>query len=65
MKTFKEKVKAIWNIMKADQYALYVMEDAKVSGNDGEFVFLISDNSSDTFLEGIMDFTDKYIVEKE
>lgn len=66
MKRFKEKVKAIWYILKGGQYAVYVINDGyKIGAKDQKKTCcVISDNASDMFLEAIVDFTDRYRTDK-
>lgn len=65
MKRLKEKAKAIWHILKGGQYAVFVINngyvDSKTTPNRA--TCLISDNSELYFLESIVGFTEKYIVE--
>lgn len=62
MKRIKEKVKAIWYILKGGQYAFFVISNGYSPGKkDKRKIYCaISDNASDLFLEAIVDFTDKY-----
>lgn len=66
MKRFKEKVKAVWYILKGGQYAVYVINDGYKIGvkNQKKTCCVISDNASDVFLEAIVDFTDRYRTDK-
>lgn len=66
MKRFKEKAKAIWHIIKGEQYAIYVVNNGcenKETTTYKAFCF-ISDNASDPFLEAIVNFTDKYRTDR-
>lgn len=59
MKRFKEKLKAIWHIIKGGQYDVYVINDGYVNSKTtpNKAVCLISDNASDMFLDCIIEFT--------
>lgn len=59
MKRFKEKIKAIWYIIKGGQYAVYVINDGYVDSEStpNKAACLISDNASDMFLDCIINFT--------
>lgn len=65
MKRLKEKAKAIWHILKGGQYAVFVVNngyvDSKTTPNRA--ACLISDNAEQYFLESIVKFTEKYILE--
>lgn len=62
MKRIKEKLKAIWYIIKGGQYAVYVINDGYEIGIKGQkkTCCVISDNASDLFLDAIIEFTNKY-----
>lgn len=59
MKRFKEKLKAIWHIIKGGQYAIYVINNGYVNSKttQNKAACLISDNASDMFLDCIIEFT--------
>lgn len=62
MKRLKEKVKAIWHILKGGQYAVFVINNGYVNSKmtPNKSACLISDNASDFFLESIIEFTKHY-----
>lgn len=51
MKRFKEKIKAIWYIIKGGQYAVYVINDGYKVGvkKQKKSCCIISDTASDVF----------------
>ena len=65
MKRFKEKPKAIWHILKGGQYAVFVVNNGYVDFDTtpNKAACLIPDNAEEFFLESIVEFTEKYIVE--
>lgn len=65
MKRLKEKAKAIWHILKGGQYAVFVINNGYVDSETtpNRAACLISDNAEQYFLESIVEFTEKYIVE--
>lgn len=65
MKRIKEKIKAIWYIIKGGQYAVYVLNHGYVSSKvtPNKAACLISDNASKLFVETIIEFNKKYIIE--
>lgn len=67
MKRFKEKVKAIWHIIKGGQYAVFVINNGYVNSKTtpNKAACLISDNASDFFLGSIVEFTENYRLEKK
>lgn len=66
MERIKEKVKAIWYILKGGQYAVYVINNGYVNKETTpkKAACLISDNASDMFLETIVEFTDRYRTDR-
>lgn len=66
MKRFKEKIKAIWYIIKGGQYAVYVINDGYKVGvkNQKKSCCIISDTASDVFLDCVIEFTTKYKTDK-
>lgn len=66
MKRLKEKAKAVWHILKGGQYAVFVINNGYVNSETtpNKAACLISDNAQLFFLESIVEFTEKYIVEQ-
>lgn len=62
MKRLKEKVKAIWYILKGGQYAVFVINNGYVNSKKtyNKAACLISDDASDFFLESIIEFAKRY-----
>lgn len=65
MKRLKEKAKAIWHILKGGQYAVFVINNGYVDSDTtpNRAACFISDNAQLYFLDSIVGFTEKYIVE--
>ena len=66
MKRLKEKAKANWHLLKGGQLAMYVINNGYVNkeATPNKAACFISDNASDIFLESMVDFTDRYRMDK-
>lgn len=66
MKRLKEKMKAIFHILIGGQYAVFVINKGRVDSKTtpNKAACLISDNSSNFFLESIVEFTENYRLDK-
>ena len=63
MKTFKEKLKSIYHIIKDKEYAVYTVTVA--NGERVSSACLISDNASKVFIQSIIKFTSDYFKNKK
>lgn len=65
MKRLREKLKAIYHLLKGGQYAVYIINDGYVNAEEtpNKAACLISDNASVFFLECVIKFTNNYIKE--
>lgn len=61
--TFKEKLKAIYHIIKDKEYAVYTV--TVIDGIRTSYLCLISDNASKVFIQSIIKFTSDYFKKKK
>lgn len=67
MNRIKEKIKAIWAIIKGGQYAVFVINNGYLNAETtpNKATCLISDNTTDYFLEAIVEFVQNYIKDNK
>ena len=63
IKIFKEKLKAIYHIIKDKEYAVYTV--TVTNGERVSSACLISDNASNVFIQSIIKFTSDYFKNKK